>query len=118
MEDRPRASAPPRADDVISEERYRRYHEFAREPGVMPAREPDRYVTLSVRETSGRVDAEALSRAFDLPAHPEARISLPSVYRMLQRVGGDLSVEVEPGRGSTFTLFLPRGARPARSAAA
>jgi glycerol-3-phosphate dehydrogenase (NAD(P)+) len=34
MEDRPRASAPPRADDVISEERYRRYHEFAREHGV------------------------------------------------------------------------------------
>ena len=34
MEDRPRASASPRADDVISEERYRRYHEFAREHGV------------------------------------------------------------------------------------
>jgi glycerol-3-phosphate dehydrogenase (NAD(P)+) len=34
MEDRPRASAPPRADDVISEERFRRYHEFAREHGV------------------------------------------------------------------------------------
>ena len=34
MEDRPRASAPPRTDDVIPEERYRRYHEFAREHGV------------------------------------------------------------------------------------
>jgi glycerol-3-phosphate dehydrogenase (NAD(P)+) len=34
MEDRPRASAPPRADDVISDERFRRYHEFAREHGV------------------------------------------------------------------------------------
>ena len=34
MEDRPRASAPPRTDDVISDERYRRYHEFAREHGV------------------------------------------------------------------------------------
>jgi glycerol-3-phosphate dehydrogenase (NAD(P)+) len=34
MEDRPRASAPPRADDVIPEERFRRYHGFAREKGV------------------------------------------------------------------------------------
>ncbi len=34
MEDRPRASAPPRADDVITDERFRRYHEFAREHGV------------------------------------------------------------------------------------
>jgi len=34
MEDRPRASALPRVDDVISEERFRRYHVFAREHGV------------------------------------------------------------------------------------
>ena len=27
---------------------------------------------------------------------------------MLQSVGGDVSVDVEPGSGSTFTLFLPR----------
>jgi glycerol-3-phosphate dehydrogenase (NAD(P)+) len=34
MEDRPRASVPPRADDVIPEERFQRYHDFAREKGV------------------------------------------------------------------------------------
>ncbi|MDQ3573083.1 MAG: 1-acyl-sn-glycerol-3-phosphate acyltransferase [Actinomycetota bacterium] len=34
MEDPARASAPPRADDVISEERFRAYHAFAREHGV------------------------------------------------------------------------------------
>ncbi len=92
-------------------------HEFASEPGVLPAREPDLYVTLSISETSGRVDADDFSRVFEaeappederMLAHPEARIALPTIYRMLQRVGGDLSVEVEPGRGSTFTLFLPR----------
>ena len=101
-------------------------HEFAREPGVLPAREPDRYVTLSISETSGRVDADAFSRVFEAEAppvdgrtlaHPEARIALPTIYRMLQRVGGDLSVEVEPGRGSTFTLFLPREKRSAPAAA-
>jgi 1-acyl-sn-glycerol-3-phosphate acyltransferase len=34
MEDQARVSAPPRADDVISDERFERYHRFAREKGT------------------------------------------------------------------------------------
>jgi 1-acyl-sn-glycerol-3-phosphate acyltransferase len=34
MEDAPRRSAPPRSDEVISEERFQRYHRYARERGV------------------------------------------------------------------------------------
>jgi glycerol-3-phosphate dehydrogenase (NAD(P)+) len=34
MSDTPRRSAPPRADRVITEERYRRYHRYARERGT------------------------------------------------------------------------------------
>ena len=34
MEDRPRTSAPPRGDDVITDERFEAYHRFAREHGV------------------------------------------------------------------------------------
>jgi glycerol-3-phosphate dehydrogenase (NAD(P)+) len=34
MEDQSRVSAPPRADDVISDERFERYHRFAREKGT------------------------------------------------------------------------------------
>ena len=34
MDDAPRRSAPPRTDEVISEERFQRYHEYAREKGV------------------------------------------------------------------------------------
>ncbi|MDQ2676617.1 MAG: 1-acyl-sn-glycerol-3-phosphate acyltransferase, partial [Actinomycetota bacterium] len=34
MEDRPRTSAPPRADNVISQERFEAYHRFAREHGT------------------------------------------------------------------------------------
>ena len=34
MQDRPRKSAPPRRDEVIPEERFQRYHAYAREHGV------------------------------------------------------------------------------------
>jgi GAF domain-containing protein len=93
-------------------------HELAgHEPDVLPAVAPDRYVTISLSETSGAVDADALARVFDHEERraeaPEAlsdvagRLPVSTVYRMLQRAGGDLSVEVEPGQSSTFTVFLP-----------
>ena len=34
MEDQPWVSAPPRSDDVISDECFERYHRFARERGA------------------------------------------------------------------------------------
>jgi len=80
------------------------------EPGVVPALVPNRYVTLTVRDTGSALDAGALARVFEpLPpgADAEGRLPLATVYRLLQRCGGDLSVSVEPGRGTDFTLFLP-----------
>jgi hypothetical protein len=86
------------------------------EPGVMPAVAPNRYVTLSVSDTGSGTDRDTLSQIFapsepsDDPlsaSDPGNRLSLPAVYRVLQRCGGDLSVDVEPGHGSTFTVFLP-----------
>jgi hypothetical protein len=85
------------------------------ENGVLPAVAPARYVTLSISESSGGLDADALARAFDhepssgadMTAEIDGGIPLATVYRMLQRAGGDLSVDVEPGRGSRFTIFLP-----------
>jgi hypothetical protein len=82
----------------------------AGEPGVVPAVEPNRYVTLTVRDTGSSLDAGALARVFE-PPPPDAegggRLALAEVYRLLQRCGGDLSVNVEPGRGTDFTVFLP-----------
>ncbi|MFI5217037.1 MAG: ATP-binding protein [Candidatus Limnocylindria bacterium] len=82
----------------------------AGEPGVVPARIPNRYVTLSVRDTGSALDAGALARVFEPPApgaETEGRLPLATVYRLLQRCGGDLSVSAEPGRGTDFTVFLP-----------
>jgi len=93
----------------------------AGEPGQMPALAPDRYVTLSFTDSGKEPDADALSRLFErAPVDPEkpisdGRLALSTVYRVLQICGGDLSVKVEPGRGSTFTVFLPRLREPVQA---
>jgi signal transduction histidine kinase len=85
------------------------------EPGVIPAVAPDRYVTISVTDSGSEPDEDTLSRLFDPPTvdtaqsiHSGDRLVLSTVYRILQTCGGDLSVEVKPGIGSTFTVYLPR----------
>lgn len=98
--------------------------EVSSQPDRLPAVAPDRYLTVSVRVAADEVDPDALSCAFDAPAGEVSvtgdahRLSLPVLYRLLQHRGGDLSVEVEPGRGIGFTVFLPRpgGAEAGRAA--
>ncbi len=89
----------------------------ASEPGVIPAVAPDQYVTIAVRDTGAESNAHTLSRLYDPTPNsdesgeirdPQARLSLSSIYRILQNCGGDLSVDVEQGLGSTFTVYLPR----------
>ncbi len=91
------------------------------ESGQMQAVAPDRYVTISFRDSGAEPDADALARLFD-QAPPDVeqpngqrRLPLSTVYRVLQICGGDLSVKVEPGRGSTFTVFLPRAREQVRA---
>jgi hypothetical protein len=91
------------------------------ESGQMPAVAPDRYVTISFRDSGAEPDADALTRLFDQaapdtePPSGPRRLPLSTVYRVLQICGGDLSVKVEPGRGSTFTVFLPRAREQVRA---
>jgi hypothetical protein len=82
---------------------------------IIPAVAPDRYVTLSVRDSGSEPDADQLSQLYEIaPRDAEQspdgaqRLSLAAIYRMLQAGGGDLSVDVAPGHGSTFTVYLPR----------
>jgi hypothetical protein len=89
------------------------------DPAQMHAVVPDRYVTLAVHSTGGAVDSDSLALVFDREVEDDAHsaagaseggLPLAAAYRILQRAGGDLSVEVEPGMGTTFVLFLPLGA--------
>jgi hypothetical protein len=87
--------------------------------GAAAGAEP-RFVTLRVRSSGASLGGAALGSAFEAEAGPgtgsgsppgEEPLSLPALRRLLQRCGGDLSIEVEPGRAtSAFTLFLPAAA--------
>jgi signal transduction histidine kinase len=68
-----------------------------------------------VRASGNGIDSESFARAFEPRdgANAEGRdleknLSIATIYRLLQRCGGGLSLEVEPGKGSAFTVFLPR----------
>jgi hypothetical protein len=89
------------------------------DPDLVPAIAPNRYITFTVTASGSGIDAEALSRAFE-PTGADGMggngwelqdgVPLAAIYRLLQRCGGDLSLEVEPGKGSAFTVFLPHAA--------
>jgi hypothetical protein len=96
-------------------------------PGAAGA-EPG-FVTLTVRASGTSLAGVALGRVFESqaarapgPGEGEGWLALPALQRLLQRCGGDLSIDVEPGRASAFTLFLraapARSATPERAAAA
>ncbi|MBL7497881.1 response regulator [Frankia sp. CNm7] len=77
-------------------------------------------VVFSVRDTGIGIAPDDLDRIFEefyqvrTPLHARVRgtgLGLPYARRVIMLLGGRLEVVSEPGRGSTFTVTLPR--RPA-----
>jgi len=75
------------------------------------------WITLAVTDTGIGMTPEQMSKLFQEFA--QASSSTASKYggtglglaiskRFCQMMGGDITVESEPGRGSTFTIRLPR----------
>ncbi len=77
----------------------------------------DGWVLLKVADTGMGIPDEVRDRIFDpfFSTKNETKgvgLGLAVVYGIVRRHGGEISVESSPGRGTTFTLRLPR--RPAQ----
>ncbi len=81
---------------------------------------PGSYVKITVADTGEGMSRQVLDRIFDPFFTTKAPgkgtgLGLPSVLSIVKGHQGFLTVESEPGRGSTFTVFLPTASQPAAS---
>jgi len=84
----------------------------AADASLHPGVNPGPYVTLTVSDTGNSLEGAAQARLFE-PAYtaneagPAAGLGLAMVAGFVQDGGGHITVQSQPGRGTTFTLHLP-----------
>ena len=74
------------------------------------------WLSIAVRDTGCGIAAESIPKLFEIFVNREdatasnygsAGLGLPLCDRLCRLLGGNLAVESEPGKGSTFTILLP-----------
>ncbi len=85
----------------------------------LPGAAPGAYIAVDVSDTGVGMTPEVLARAFEpffttKPVGAGTGLGLAMCYGIVKQSGGHIEVESDPGRGSRFTVLLPREARSTR----
>src|SRR5262249_45346252 len=74
---------------------------------------PGRYIEFLIQDSGVGMDLQVQTRLFEpffttKPTGKGTGLGLSTVYGILRQANGHITFESQPGRGTTFRIFLPR----------
>lgn len=84
-----------------------------REAGDYPDLQAGGYIMLTVSDTGAGIESELMEKIFDpffttKPVGEGTGMGLSVVHGIVRSHGGDIAVQSRPGKGTVFTVLLPR----------